>query len=41
MEEPTAQDDNRLFKGRQIEFMIYDYFNISATSDAILDFSPI
>ena len=41
MEEEKAQQDNRFLKGRQIANMINDYFKISATSEALLDFNDL
>ena len=41
MEEEKAQQDNRFLKGRQIANLIHNYFKISATSEALLDFNDL
>ena len=40
-EETKAQKDNRFQKRTQTAFMICDYFKISGTSEAILDFTEL
>ena len=37
MEEQKAQQDNRFLKGHKIAYMIFDYFKISGTGDALPD----
>ena len=41
MEERKPQPDNRFLKGRQIAYMIYDYFKINGTGEALLDFNDL
>ena len=41
MEEEKAQQDDRFLKGRQIAYMIHDYFKISGTGEALLDFNDL
>ena len=36
-----AQKENRFLRGRQIANKIYDYFRVTGTSEAILDFSDL
>ena len=37
LEEPKAQKEDRFLRGRQIAFMMYDYFRVSGAHDTILD----
>ena len=41
LEEQKAQMDDRFFRGRQIAFMICEYFRVTSTHEAILDFSDL
>ena len=41
LEEQKAQQDNRFLKGRQIANMIHDYFKISGTGEALLEFNDL
>ena len=36
-----TQLDHRFLRGRQIAFMIYEYFRLTGTHEAILDFSGL
>ena len=38
-EEQKAQKDDRFLRGRQIAFMIYDYFRVVGAHDAVLDYA--
>ena len=37
LEEQKAQKEDRFLRGRQIAYMIYDYFRVTGTQDTILD----
>ena len=37
LEEQKAQKENRFLRGRQIAFMIYDYFRVAGAHDTVLD----
>ena len=37
LEEQRAQKEDRLLRGRQIAFMIYDYFRVTGAHDTVLD----
>ena len=37
LEEQKAQKEGRFLRGRQIAFMIYDYFRVTGAHDAVLD----
>ena len=39
LEEQTAQEEDRLLRGRQIAFMIYDYFRVTGAHDTVLDYA--
>ena len=41
IEEQKAQHENTFLRGRQIAFVIYDYFRSTGTGDSILDFSDL
>jgi hypothetical protein len=41
LKEEKAAKENKMINGRQIAFMIYEYFKISATEGAILEFSDL
>ena len=36
-EEQKAQKEDRFLRGRQIAFMIYDYFRVAGAHDTVLD----
>ena len=36
LEEQKAQKDDRFLRGRQIAFMIYDYFRVTGAHDTVL-----
>ena len=38
LEEQSAQIEDRFLRGRQIAFMIYDYFRVTGAHDAVLDY---
>ena len=37
LEEQKAQEEDRFLRGRQIAFMIYDFFRATGAHDTILD----
>ena len=37
LEEQKAQKEDRFLRGRQIAFMIYDYFRVTGAHDTVLD----
>ena len=39
--ERNAQQDNRFLKGRQIAYLVHEYFKIIGTGEPILDFSDL
>ena len=39
LEEQKAQKDDRFLRGRQIAFMIYDYFRVTGAHDTVLDYA--
>ena len=39
LEEQEAQKEYRFQRGRQIAFMIYDYFRVTAAHDTVLDYA--
>ena len=39
LEEQRAQKEDRFLRGRQIAFMIYDYFRVSGAHDTVLDYA--
>ena len=39
--EEQAQKEDRFFRGRQIAFMIYDYFRVTGAHDTVLDYAII
>ena len=39
LEEQKAQKEGRFLRGRQIAFMIYDYFRVSGAHDTVLDYA--
>ena len=41
LEEQEAQQDERFLRGRQIAFMIYEYFWVTGTHETILEFSDL
>ena len=41
LEEQNAQKENRFLRGRQIAFMIYDYFRVTGAHDAVLDYADL
>ena len=38
LEEQKAQKEDRFLRGRQIAFMIYDYFRVTGAHDTVLDY---
>ena len=38
LEEQGAQKGDRFFRGRQIAYMIYDYFQVTGAHDTVLDY---
>ena len=41
MKEQKAQQDNRFLIGRQITYIICDYFKFSGRGEAVLDFNDL
>ena len=41
LEEQKAQKEDRFLRGRQIAFMIYDYFRVTGAHDTVLDFDDL
>ena len=41
LEEQKAQIENRFLRGRQIAFLIYDYFRVTGVHDTVLDCADI
>ena len=39
LEEQNAQKEDRFLRGRQIAFMIYDYFRVIDSHDTVLDYA--
>ena len=39
LEEQKAQKEDRLLRGREISFMIYDYFRVTGAHDTVLDYA--
>ena len=39
LEEQTAQKVERFLRGRQIAFMIHDYFRVTGAHDTVLDYA--
>ena len=41
LEEQKAQKEDRFLRGRQIAFMIYDYFRVTGARDTVLDYADL
>ena len=41
LEEHKAQKEDRFPRGRQIAFMIYDYFRVTGAHDTVLDYAVL
>ena len=41
LEEQKAQKEDRFLRGRQIAFMIYDYFRVTGAHDTVLDYGDL
>ena len=41
LEEEKAQKEDRFPRGRQIAFMIYDYFRVTGAHDTVLDYADL
>ena len=39
LEEQKAQKEYRFLRGRQIAFMVYDYFQVIGANDTVLDYA--
>ena len=39
LEEQKAQKEDRFLRGRQIAFMIYDYFQVTGAHDTVFDYA--
>ena len=40
-EEQKAKKEDRFLRGRQIAFMIYDYFRVTGAHDTVLDYADL
>ena len=41
LEEQEAQKEDGFLRGRQIAFMIYDYFRVTGAHDTVLDYADL
>ena len=41
LEEQKAQKEDRFLQGREIAYMIYDYFRVTGTDDSVLNFAGL
>ena len=41
LEEQKAEREDRFLRGRQIAFMIYDYFRVTGAHDTVLDYADL
>ena len=41
LEEQNAQKEDRFLPGRQIAYMIYDYFRVTGAHDTVLDYADL
>ena len=41
LEEQKAQKEDRFFRGRQIAYMVYDYFRVIGTHETVLDYADL
>ena len=41
LEEQKAQKEDRFLRGRQVAFMIYDYFRVTGAHDTVLDYAEL
>ena len=41
LEEQEAQKEDRFLRGRQITFIIYDYFRVTGAHDTVLDYADV
>ena len=41
LEEQKAQKEDRFLRGRQIVYMIYDYFRVTGAHDTVLDYGDL
>ena len=41
LEEQKAQKEDRFLRGRQVAFMIYDYFRVTGAHDTVLDYADL
>ena len=41
LEEQKAQKEDQFLRGRQIAFMIYDYFRVTGAHDTVLDYADL
>ena len=39
LEEMKAHEEDRFLRGRQIDYMIYDYFQVTGAHDTVLDYA--
>ena len=41
LEEPEAQKQDRFFRGRQIAYLIHDYFRVTGSHDSVENYSDL
>ena len=41
LEEPTAQKEDRFFRGRQIAYLIYEYFRVTVANDSVENYADL
>ena len=41
LEEEQAQEEDRFLRGRQIAYMIYDYFRVTGAHDTVLSYADL
>ena len=41
LEEQKAQKEDRFLRGRQVAFMIYEYFRVTGAHDTVLDYADL
>ena len=41
LEEQKAQKEDRFLRGRQVAYMIYDYFRVTGAHDTVLDYAEL
>ena len=41
LEEQKAQKKDRVLRGRQVSFMVYDYFRVTGSHDTVFDYADV